>query len=421
MQQCRLKKGQDTLLFEIDSSKVIDHLTGKDVTPLSQESVHNIISAGIADHSPQDITAKNIAIIVPDNTRLWARGERFVPTIIKALEGLGVLPEKVVIVIALGTHQDILPADFASLVGNYSVEKVRVVNSANRDTKRLVSLGKTSQDTEVTITTEVVEAEHIIIFGGVLHHMIAGYGGGRKYIFPGVAGYHAIQQNHSLTLTAEGLPHPHVRQAQLADNPVNQDIEEACTKVLERKTCSYISLAVNGEGEIFHFAVGDLQHNFLKSCNKLDEICTAPIKQRADFVLCSAGGHRTDGQLYQSVKALFNGVEALKEGGSLLLVAECAEGFGNQMFGDMLKKFHNNPGALGHKLAATFDMPSYIALRVIDLLAKYNISLLSQFSQAETEEMGFLYVQDLPNYVKNLRGKGYVIPFAENILPLMKD
>lgn len=32
--------------------------------------------------------------------------------------------------------------------------------------------------------------------------------------------------------------------------------------------------------------------------------------------------------------------------------------------------------------------------------------------------MGFSYVQDVSSYVKSLSGTGYIIPFAENILPI---
>jgi hypothetical protein len=63
-------------------------------------------------------------------------------------------------------------------------------------------------------------------------------------------------------------------------------------------------------------------------------------------------------------------------------------------------------------------MPSYVAFRVIDVQQRYEVSLLSCFSKKQTEDFGFNYIEDLGNYVNTLEGSGYIIPFAENILPV---
>lgn len=416
--QVRLKKGRETLQIAIADDKIQGVLSGSAAAPIPAETIDAVIEEGLHRHCPDDIAARKMAVIIPDDTRLWARGDRYVPTIVKTLQKLGADSQNMVIVIALGTHADVAEERFPELAGAYCCRTAPVINSANRNRARLDFIGRTSRGTDVLLTREVAEAEHIVIFGGVLHHMIAGFGGGRKYLFPGVAGYDSIQQNHSLALDETGLPHPLVRQACLEGNPVNEDIEEACDMVLQDRGCTYVSVAVNGEGEIFHARAGELRDTFMTSCRKLNEVCTAPIDRKGDFVICSAGGHRTDGQLYQASKALFNGAEALKHDGCLLLVAECTDGHGNARFADMLKRHRNDPAALGNKLLTGFDMPSYIALRVIDLLRRYRIGLCSGFSQEETEEMGFSYVQDVSSYVKKLDGTGYIIPFAENILPV---
>jgi nickel-dependent lactate racemase len=53
------------------------------------------------------------------------------------------------------------------------------------------------------------------------------------------------------------------------------------------------------------------------------------VPRKGDFALISAGGHRTDRQLYQATKALFNATKVVKEGGAVLFVAGCGEGVGN--------------------------------------------------------------------------------------------
>jgi len=67
-------------------------------------------------------------------------------------------------------------------------------------------------------------------------------------------------------------------------------------------------------------------------------------------------------------------------------------------------------------------MPSYIAFRVIDVLKRFDVTLISNFSKKETEELGFKYTDDIDRYInKSLKGKGYIIPFAENILPVVNN
>jgi nickel-dependent lactate racemase len=181
----------------------------------------------------------------------------------------------------------------------------------------LTEIGTTSRGTCLTVSREAVEADHLIIFGGVLHHLIAGFGGGRKYILPGIAGYDSIQQNHSLAFDDTGRPHPLVRQAVTQGNPVHEDMMEGTDLFLQGKTVCYAAVAANGAGEIFYAAAGDLHPTFDQGCAALNEACCVTVPEKGDFALVSAGGFRTDGQLYQATKALFNTAGVVKDGGGL--------------------------------------------------------------------------------------------------------
>ncbi|MCP4672669.1 MAG: DUF2088 domain-containing protein, partial [Desulfobacula sp.] len=317
----KLKKGSSSINFLIPDNMIIDTLTGKDIPALSREQIKHEITNGIKESAPLNIINKKIVIIVPDNTRLWARGDIFVPVIVKTLMDLGVDKNSIKIIIALGTHADFNRDEFASLVGDFCVSQIEILNSANQNHDRLVYFGKTKQNTDLFFTREACEADHIIIFGGVLHHLIAGFGGGRKYILPGIAGYDSIQQNHSLAIKKDGTPHPMVKQMQLLYNPVNEDMEDAAAMFLRDKTCSCVAVAANGAGDIFHAGAGELKETFKHGCEKLNNACCEKIVKKGDFALISAGGHRTDAQLYQATKALFNAINAVKENGKILFVA----------------------------------------------------------------------------------------------------
>lgn len=412
-----LEKGTSRISVDIPGHQVAGVLEGNNVPALGHDAVERIIARGIRDHAPPGLESGKIAVVIPDDTRLWARGDRFVPGIITTLLEMEAAPDRITVIIALGTHRPITAKRFATLCGAGTASRVRVVNSAGLSPDRLVPVGTTSRGTELAITREAAEADHIIIFGGILHHMLAGYGGGRKYILPGIAGEAAIQANHSLAVDAGGIPRPLVRQAVLEGNPVSEDMKEGADLFLNGKTCTYAAVAANGQGEIFFAEAGGLHPTFDRGCRALDRACCVRVGKKADFVLFSAGGHRTDSQLYQATKALFNAVGVAKEGGSLLFVAGCGQGTGNPEFEAALAGFRNSPGELGRNLARKFRMPAYVALRVLDMLNRFEITLVSDLGEAVTRALGFGYTSDPQAWVSTRSGKGYVIPYAENILP----
>ncbi|MDJ0781000.1 MAG: nickel-dependent lactate racemase [Desulfosarcinaceae bacterium] len=412
-----LKKGRGTVSLIVPDAEAIQRLSGPEIPALTVTELQSRVRRGIRAHLPAGIEGQNVAILIPDDTRLWARGDLVVPQLVATLRAAGVREERLTIIIALGTHAAIPSERISRLTGRLDVQRCRVLNSANRDRSRLVHMGRTSRGTPVDITREAVAADHIIIFGGMLHHLLAGYGGGRKYILPGIAGYDSVQQNHALAITATGAPHPRVGPAILAGNPVHEDLEEAADIFLEGKSCTYVAVAANGKGELFYCRAGALRETFRDGCARLDAACSVPLPQQADFAVISAGGHRTDGQLYQATKALFNAARAVKAGGRILFVAGCAEGVGNALFADALISHKDAPAALGRQLCEDFSMPAYVALRVMDLLKRYRVTLVSDLAPDRVHALGFDTTADPQATLDQLRGRGIVIPFAENILP----
>ena len=416
-----LNKGMETLAIRIPDEKIISVVQGADIPATDHETLGDIIEQGVKSHAPEDIADKKTAVIIPDNTRAWARGDLFVPVIVKTLEHLGVSKSNITIIIALGTHADLSPQTFAGLAGDYCAQNIRILNSANSNRERLTYLGTTSRKTDLYITKEACDSDHIIIFGGVLHHMAAGYGGGRKYILPGTAGFDSIQQNHSLTIQNDGSAHPMVAQGMLAGNPVNEDMEEASKLFLKDKTCTYAAVAANGSGKLFYADAGDLDLTFSTACSKLDQACCVSVDKKADFAVISTGGHRSDTQLYQSTKALFNAINVVKEKGTIVFIAGCSQGVGNQTFADVLYQFKGCPEKIGHRLVKKFNMPAYVAFRVLDILKRFKITLLSDLPVKTVQTLGFEYCADIEQFVNGLSGKGYIIPFAENILPVAAE
>jgi len=147
-----LEKGPTHVTVDLPDKKLLSVIHGKEVSPLSMDQAAAVMQKGITDRRalphrkrqsssrmiPPGIATQKTAIIIPDDTRLWARGDLFVPAIIQALTDLGVPDEKITVIIALGTHAPIPENQFALLAGQASVSRVRICNSAGLDPSRLI-------------------------------------------------------------------------------------------------------------------------------------------------------------------------------------------------------------------------------------------------------------------------------------------
>ncbi len=140
---------------------------------------------------------------------------------------------------------------------------------------------------------------------------------------PAVSGEETIKQNHAMLL------HANARTGNLEDNPVHQDMIEAAKLA---KVDFILNVVENKKGEIVKAFAGDLEQAFMEAVKLVDEMYRVTLDRRADIMVVSAGGYPADINLYQAYKALDNALDAVKRGGVIILVAECPEGHGNQVF-----------------------------------------------------------------------------------------
>jgi len=419
-----LAYGKSKLPFSLDKSKLLGVIKENNVPCIENDKVNLKIREGIKKFiKKEDFSKQKITILVPDRTRLWTKGNIFIPQIVEFLLEGGARIENIKIIVGTGAHRPCLPKEFPLLVGEELIGRVKIKSHYSSEMNRMSYLGETSRGTPIYINKEVVESDCIILFGGVMLHLLAGFGGGRKMILPGVSANITVQKNHSLALTNDGSPNPMVSQTILEGNPVNEDMIEGARLLLKDKRSLLINIATNTSGEVFYLAMGDWLESWLDACREVEKAGKVYIKKRADFVIVSAGGYEKDGQLYQSTKALFNIIDSVKEGGEIIFISECREGVGNDEFDFALKKFNRKGKNLGKKLLEKFSMPSYVAFRVIDILNKFKVTLVSNINSNHVDELGFYCLKSLEGLnglIENLKGKGYIIPSGENVLPIFK-
>jgi len=269
-----------------------------------------------------------VAIVVDDATRATP-SYLMIPKILDELNSAGVKNEDITIIFACGIHREVKDDEMKGLLGEETLKKVRAINH-DPQAEDQVRLGTTSLGTEVCVNRVFAEADVKILTGDVGLHYYAGYGGGRKSVLPGVASVQTIQRNHALLLR------PNARTGMLEGNPVHEDMVEAARLARVDFT---LNLVTNSKQEIVKAFAGDMDQVFQEGVKLVDEMYKVPLERRADVVVVSAGGHPFDINLYQAYKGIDNALNAVKRGGVIVLVAECPEGHGHEVFYEWMTKF----------------------------------------------------------------------------------
>ena len=127
---------------------------------------------------------ERVAIVIADVTRPLP-SERLLPWILRELAH--VPPDHVTIVIGTGSHRATTPSELAAMVGAAAATGCRVVDHSAFDDRRLARAGIGIDGEPVLMNRDYVEADRRIIVGFVEPHFMAGFSGGYKAVFPGVA------------------------------------------------------------------------------------------------------------------------------------------------------------------------------------------------------------------------------------------
>lgn len=354
---------------------------------------------------------EKVCLLVNDSTRV-ARSELFLPPLIDTLIGSGIDKEDLSIVFTNGTHRPLTKAEMTELAGEYAASLVAMYNHDSKDSAGLVYVGETSFKTPVYVNRMVMEVDRRILTGSVVHHFFAGFGGGRKALIPGVAGWDTIQKNHSLMLDDRA------RSGNLAGNPVHEDLLEAALLV---GGDFIVNTVLNERKELLGVFAGAMVEAHSAACQLADQANGVNLNRLADVVIASCGGHPKDINLYQAHKALDNAMAALKPGGKLILLAKCNEGVGSENYLQWASRYRTLP-ELEAALSKEFVLGGHKAYAIARLLQRGNVYLLSDLLPDQARMLGFTPIASLEEGVELVYSAGqdlftYVIPQGSLSVP----
>jgi nickel-dependent lactate racemase len=403
-QNIELKYGRQKISLPFPDQTDIFHIHEPD-----KKITQSLFAARLRDELERlNPDLSDITIVVGDKTRLCGYPE-YLPVLIDTLKNAGADPGRMTLFIAYGTHAPQTDKECLEAYGDV-YQNVRFVHHDCTDDKCFVNSGTTSRGTSMLIRRDIVETGFLITFGAISHHYFAGYGGGRKLIFPGLGQKASIYQNHGLFLDQERQTlSPYCQSGVLDKNPLAEDLAEF-------EAFRPADLAVHGildsKGQVCDLLPGFGTDHFRKACVAHGKNCEINTAHEYDLVITSCGGYPKDINFIQSHKAIEHASKFVRNDGMLIVLAECQDGVGSKTFlpwfemGSWKKAFD--------KLAQYYEGNGGTALSMMSKLKRIRISMVTTLSDSICKTIGVekISMDQVKPLVKQSTGSVAAIPNA---------
>lgn len=275
---------------------------------------------------PLELDGRRVLVIIPDGTRTAP-----IPLVFRLLyERIGRRVAALDYLIALGTHQPMDEQAIAALVGAGAAERaerypgVGVFNHRWDQPEQLVTIGTIARaeaeqltggllaaEVPVTLNRMIFDYDQLIICGPVFPHEVAGFSGGAKYLFPGIAGAEIIHFTHWMGALVTNMDTIGVK-----DTPTRKVIERAAQFV--DRPLLYMAPVL--KGAVLHgLYIGQHQEAWSDAADLSARLNIVWTPRRYERVLSMPSTRYDD--LWTAAKAMYKTEPIIADGGEVVIWA----------------------------------------------------------------------------------------------------
>lgn len=365
--------------------------------------------------------AHDATIVVSDHTRETAIRD-VLPPVLDRLRGAGIPTDKISVLVAYGNHTSVGDDAIRAMLGRLP-RGVRVLHHDSSDAAGLVALGKLPSRKTFAVNSHAARAQMLVITGAITFHYHAGFTGGRKALLPGLAARANILENHARTLSSEGRD-PRCQPGMMDGNPVSEEMEHAARLIAGRlgRAPFLVNTVLTESGSLAAVFAGDLFEAHRRGAAFVGERFRVGVSPRYDVALASAGGSPRDATFYQAHKAFDHAARAVRDGGVVVLAAECPQGAGKGfMEWFAYGTYEGHLSALRNR----FAVPGQTALALRQKLGRIRGILVSRMNEADVVRMGLVPAHTLKDAfaaAREMAGcrrlRACAMPHASTVLPV---
>jgi lactate racemase len=246
---------------------------------------------------------------------------------------------------ALGTHRANTEAELRSMLGDELVDGYRIVQNDAFDRSKQVYVGKSIRDHEIWLNKDLFDCDVKILTGFIEPHFFAGFSGGGKAVMPGMAGQTTVLGNHDAGMIAN----PNATWGITHGNPIWDEVQEVAGRA--GKTF-LLNVSLNKHKQITGVFCGDIRAAHTAGCEFVRQTAMLPVPGYFDIAITTNSGYPLDLNLYQAVKGMSAAAQIVRQGGSIIVAADCWDGIPEHgLYGQLLREA-GSPKALLDRIYA---------------------------------------------------------------------
>src|SRR5258708_9262527 len=300
-------------------------LWGKGLTTgtLTVEDVRELLAQASETLS---IDGKRVLVIIPDGTRSAP-----IPLMFRLLyEQLGRRVSCLDYLIALGTHPPMSAEAIDKLVGLTEREReqeypnvhifnhhwsqadmLQTIGTISSQEARRLTDGLLEDEVPVTINRMIFDYDQLIICGPIFPHEVAGFSGGAKYLFPGIAGQDIIDFTHWLGALVTSMYIIGIK-----DTPVRRVIHRAAEFIDRPMLC--LALVLRGQ-DLHGLYIGPHIEAWSQAADLSAQLNIIYVQRPVKRVLSAPAAIYDD--LWTAAKAMYKTEPAIADGGEVIIYA----------------------------------------------------------------------------------------------------
>ncbi len=362
--------------------------TGKTEDEIVQEAMEHPI--GSPRLSELAAGKDDVVIICSDHTRP-VPSRHIIPFMLREIRE-GNPQAKITLLIATGFHRATTKEELIGKFGEKIVSEERIVIHDSRDMEAMTDLGVLPSGAPLLINKIAAEADLLVSEGFIETHFFAGFSGGRKSVLPGVSSQITVWGNHCSAF----IDSPYSRTGILEGNPIHRDMIAASKMARQRYI---VNAVIDADKKVVHAVAGDAIQAHEAGCRFLQQYCQVTPKRPADIAISTNGGYPLDQNMYQSVKGMTAAEAASKDGGIIIMVANCGDGHGGEGFYEALKNCESPQALMDEILKVPQDetKPDQWEYQIQSRILIHHkvIYVMCEKYRAMAEEMGFATAADV--------------------------
>jgi len=417
-----LKYGNGSLPLDLDEKRVIDVVLPGEKKPITdpQTSVSRVLEHPVGTPPLLEMLKKakpqKLVIIVNDITRPTPYA-LIMPPLLQVIGAAGISDENVTLITATGIHDPHTDEQNLLVYGEELCRRFKIVSHDPVDKDNLVFKGKLPSGYDFWLNKLVDEADFLITIGVVMPHYFAGFSGGRKSILPGVSGKETVQKNHArMVELMDNLP-------PIRQNPVSLEMIQAARIA---GVDFILNVVADDSGNLVEVVAGDLEDAWYRAVDISQSMYLKPIPRKADVAIAAASGFPRDINLYQAQKALDHADKATKIGGTIIVVADCREGYGEKVFEKFMNSGYSAEGIMAD-VKAHFVMGGHKAYGFAKVAAEKKVIFVTSLSEEIVVSLfarKALTIQEAVRMALADQGQGaefIILPEGSVTVPVVKE